>query len=51
METATIIISVVYGIYTVLARVIPTSKTWCTIGLVINAAKGISDALDNKKKK
>lgn len=50
METAITIISVVAGIYTVLSRVVPTNKTWCIIGLVINGLKGVSDTLDKKKK-
>jgi hypothetical protein len=51
METVGTVIGISLGAYTVLSRVIPTNKTWCVIGIVLNALKGVSDALDNKKKK
>lgn len=44
------IIVIVTGIYELLSRIIPTSKTWSIIGNVINILKRISDYLDNLKK-
>jgi hypothetical protein len=50
METAITVIGVVFSVYTVVSRIVPTSKTLCLIGIVINAAKAASDALDRRKK-
>lgn len=47
--TLTTIVIVVSGVYEVLSRVIPTSKTWSIIGNVIKVLNNISDLFDRKK--
>jgi len=49
MSTIEFIVIVVTGFYEVLSRVIPTSKTWSIIGILINFLKKVSEILDNKK--
>jgi len=51
METVVLIVAVATGIYEVLTRVVPTSKTWSIIGNVLNLLSKISETLDNKKQK
>lgn len=46
-----LIIAVAIGIYEVLSRIVPTSKTWSIIGNVLIFLKKISDVLDFKKAK
>lgn len=43
-------ITVIVGIYEILARVIPTSKTWSLIGKILEVLTRISDVFDKKKK-
>lgn len=50
MEKIETILVVVLGIYELLSRVVPTNKTWSIIGIVLKAAKALSDFFDNKKK-
>jgi len=50
MGTVSIAITVAAGLYEVLSRVVPTSKTWSIIGNVIKVAGRISDVFDNKRK-
>ena len=49
MSTVEIFVIVVTGLYEVLSRVIPTSKTWSIIGILISFLKKASEFLDNKK--
>jgi hypothetical protein len=43
------IVGLLFGIYEVLSRVIPTNKTWSIIGKVINVLYEVSQKLDKKK--
>jgi hypothetical protein len=44
-----IIPGILLGIYEVLTRVVPTSKSWSIVGKIIDILGGISDKLDNIK--
>ena len=43
-------LAVILGIYEVIARVIPTVKTWSILSWIIKLLSWISDNLDIKKK-
>ncbi len=45
-----LIVSLILGIYEVIARLIPTSKDWTIIGKLIAILKFVSDHLNNFKK-
>lgn len=45
---ATTIVTLIIGFYEVLSRVIPTSKGWSLVGVILNALKQISDYLDRR---
>lgn len=47
--TITTVALVLTGVYEVLSRVVPTSKTWSIIGNVLKALTYVSNLLDNKK--
>ena len=38
------------GLYELVSRVVPTSKKWSIVGLIVDAVKYVSDKLDNIKK-
>lgn len=48
--TLTTVAIVLTGVYEVLSRVIPTSKTWSIIGNIIKVLNNVSDLFDSKKK-
>lgn len=43
------IVGIIIGIYEVFSRVIPTTKGWSLIGVILQAVKKVSDYLDNRK--
>jgi hypothetical protein len=43
------IISILIGIYEVLSRSIPSSRTWSIIGVILRALHSVSEKLDRKK--
>lgn len=47
--TVTTVIIVISGVYEVLTRVVPTSKTWSLIGNIIKFLNQISELFDRKK--
>lgn len=52
METLEIIIkalAALAGAYEIITRIIPTSRVWSLIGMILNLLKAISDALDREK--
>ena len=49
-ETVSKVAGIALGIYELVSRGVPTSKTWSIIGLVLKGVKFISDKLDRKKK-
>lgn len=51
MEKIEIGLSVAIGIYELLSRIIPTTKTWSIVGNLLKVAKRVSDGLDWIKKK
>jgi hypothetical protein len=42
-------VTLLIGFYEVLSRIIPTSKKWSLVGIILNALKSISDYLDKRK--
>lgn len=57
-ETATgfkitwqLVITVLAGIYELLSRIVPTSKSWSIIGKVLEFLTWLSKIFDNKKQK
>lgn len=51
MDKLLIILSIVTGVYEVIARVIPSVNDWTVVGNVIRILKYVSDALNHGVKK
>ena len=47
--TIPMVTAVAVGIYEVISRVVPTSKTWSIIGKVLEALSFLSNSLDRRK--
>jgi len=49
--TLPVITAILAGVYEVLSRIIPTSKTWSIIGKALEVLTFLSNVFDRKKKK
>jgi hypothetical protein len=49
METVIYILGIATTAYEVASRIVPTSKTWSIIGLVLSGLTALSSKLDRKR--